>query len=57
MSGPGQLTIVGAPSSAGAYSPGQERAPSALRDAGLVAALEGAGWTVEDRGDAAAWRQ
>jgi arginase len=51
VSGPGRLTIVGAPSSAGAYAPGQERAPGALRDAGLVAALEGAGWTVEDRGD------
>jgi len=47
----GRLTIVGAPSSAGAYAPGQERAPRALRDAGLVAALEEAGWTVDDRGD------
>lgn len=28
-----QLTIVGAPSSAGAYAPGQERAPGALTQA------------------------
>jgi arginase len=46
-----RLAIVGAPSSAGAYAPGQERAPGALRDAGLVAALAGVGWTVDDRGD------
>lgn len=51
-----RLTVVGAPSSAGAYAPGQERAPGALRDAGLVAALEGAGWAVADRGDVPAHR-
>jgi arginase len=46
------LAVIGAPSSAGAYAPGQERAPAALRDAGLVAALRAEGWAhVDDRGD------
>jgi arginase len=34
MSNP--LVIIGAPSSAGAYSPGQEKAPDALRASGLA---------------------
>jgi arginase len=51
-----RLVVVGAPSSAGAYAPGQERAPRALREAGLAAALGAAGWAVEDRGDVAAAR-
>ena len=42
---------MGVPDSAGAYCVGVERAPSALRDAGLVAALRDAGWEVRDRGD------
>ena len=33
----GRLALIGAPSSAGAYAPGQERTPGALRDAGLPA--------------------
>ena len=33
------LCLVGAPSSAGAYAPGQEKAPAAFRRHGLVAAL------------------
>jgi arginase len=45
------IAIIGAPSSMGAYAPGQERAPQALRDAGLVRRLEAAGATVRDRGD------
>jgi len=48
---PRPLSILGAPSSAGAYGPGQERAPEAFRRHGLVAALAGAGVTVADRGD------
>jgi arginase len=52
----GSLAIVGAPSSAGAYAPGHEQAPAALREAGLVDALRGAGWTVDDRGDVAGVR-
>ena len=39
------------PSSAGAHWPGQEGAPRALRDAGLVERLEAAGCAVVDRGD------
>jgi arginase len=46
-----RLAIIGAPSSAGAYAPGQEDAPAALRAAGLAGALRDAGWAVEDRGD------
>ena len=33
------LTVLGVPTSAGAFAPGQERAPAALREAGLLAAL------------------
>jgi arginase len=43
--------LIGAPSSAGAYSPGQEDTPSAVRDAGLVARLREAGIEVVDLGD------
>ncbi len=45
------LHIVGVPSSAGSYAPGQEQAPRALRAAGLIEALEQAGNTVHDTGD------
>jgi arginase len=45
------LTMLGAPSSAGAYAPGQEKAPAAFRRHGLAAALEHAGWHVDDLGD------
>lgn len=51
-----QLTIVGAPSSAGAYSPGQERAPNALRDSGLISFLEEEGVTVKDKQNVAGYR-
>ena len=53
---PRQLDIVGAPSSAGAYAPGQERAPQALRAAGLLALLEERGIAVNDRGDVPGFR-
>ncbi|HEY6758653.1 MAG TPA: arginase family protein [Baekduia sp.] len=47
-----RLVVIGAPSSAGAYAPGQERAPAALRAAGLLEALRERGWDdVEDAGD------
>jgi arginase len=52
----GDVTIVGAPSSAGAYAPGQEDGPRALREQGLVAALEAAGATVTDAGDVDGFR-
>jgi len=43
--------LIGVPSSAGAHGPGQEKAPSALRTAGLLGALREAGLDVEDLGD------
>jgi arginase len=50
------LTIIGAPSSAGAYAPGQEKAPAAFRSHGLVEALTAHGRRVVDRGDVAGFR-
>ena len=44
------LFILGVPSSAGAFAAGQERAPAALREAGLVERLAAAG-DVLDLGD------
>jgi arginase len=43
--------LIGVPSSAGAHGPGQEKAPSALREAGLLGALREAGLEVDDLGD------
>jgi arginase len=43
--------LIGVPSSAGAHGPGQEKAPSALRKAGLLGALREAGLELEDLGD------
>jgi arginase len=43
--------LIGAPSSAGAYAPGQELAPQRLREAKLVTKLEKLGVAVHDRGD------
>jgi arginase len=51
-----KLAVIGAPTSAGAFAPGQEDAPAALRDAGLLAALRSAGHEVVDRGDIARFR-
>lgn len=50
------LTIVGAPTSAGAYAPGQEDGPGALRNAGLLDALGARGIRVTDAGDVEAFR-
>ena len=50
------LGVIGVPSSAGAYAPGQEKAPRALREAGLLSGLMAAGVAVVDHGDAAVWR-
>ncbi len=52
----GRLAIIGAPSSAGAYGPGQERAPEAIRAAGLLASLAERGIAVVDRGDVPGFR-
>lgn len=46
-----KLGFIGAPSSAGAYAPGQELAPEALRGAGFLELLEEKGVAVEDLGD------
>jgi arginase len=43
--------LLGVQSSAGAHTPGQEKAARALRDAGLLGRLEGAGVGVIDHGD------
>lgn len=45
------LSLIGAPSSAGAYAAGQERAPDAWRRHGVTRSLEAAGRVVRDRGD------
>lgn len=45
------LGILGVPSSAAAHWPGQEKAPAALREAGLIHLLRGAGLELEDHGD------
>jgi arginase len=50
------LGLIGVPTSAAAYAPGQEQAPRALRDAGLVESLRQSGVLVRDHGDRAAWR-
>jgi arginase len=52
----GTLTVLGVPTSAGAFAPGQELAPAALRAAGLAAALRSRGVTIRDLGDSAVWR-
>jgi arginase len=50
------IGVIGVPTSAGAFAPGQEQAPSALREAGLVKSLRAAGVGVNDRGDRDVWR-
>src|SRR5262249_13916262 len=49
--GPRKVGVIGVPTSAGAFAPGQEQAPAALREAGLVALLRDAGVEVSDYGD------
>jgi arginase len=50
------LGVVGVPTSAGAFAPGQEQAPQALREAGLLEALRRSGVGVRDHGDREVWR-
>jgi arginase len=45
------VSLLGVPSTAGAFAPGQELAPAALRAAGLAAAIGRDGRPVDDRGD------
>jgi arginase len=63
VTGPGRpahrrtaLRLIGAPTSAGAYAPGQEKAPAAFRYHGLVQVLESAGLVVDDAGDVPGFR-
>ena len=50
---PKRIALIGAPSSAAALRAGHERAPAALRAAGLVERLQAAGYEVADLGDCA----
>lgn len=50
------VTIIGAPTSAGAYGPGQEKTPDALRAAGLIKFLEYNGTTVVDKSNVTGFR-
>jgi arginase len=50
---PKKIALIGAPSSAAAFSAGSEKAPAALRAAGLTEKLQAAGYEVVDYGDCA----
>ena len=51
-----RLGVVGVPTSAGAFAPGVDEGPRALRQAGLLESLEARGVEVQDNGDTSAWR-
>jgi arginase len=51
-----QLAVIGAPSSAGAYAPGQEKSPDALRAIGLCEHLSERGIPVADLGNVEGFR-
>jgi arginase len=48
---PKKIALIGAPTSAAALAAGHERAPAALRAAGLITQLQSAGFDVTDLGD------
>jgi arginase len=48
---PNRIALIGAPSSAAGFAPGTEKAPAALRAAGLVERLQSIGYEVTDFGD------
>jgi arginase len=50
------IGVIGVPTSAGAFAPGQERAPRALREAGLLESLRERRLAVHDHGDRPTWR-
>lgn len=50
---PKKIALIGAPSSAAAFLAGGEKAPEALRAAGIVERLQSAGYEVIDHGDCA----
>lgn len=53
-----RLGLIGVPSSMGAFAPGQEKGPAALREAGLLERLSSLSVEVADRGDSVVrrWR-
>jgi arginase len=51
-----RIGVIGVPTSAGAFAPGQEGAPQALREAGLLERLRDHGLEVQDHGDRERWR-
>jgi arginase len=50
---PNKIALIGAPSSAAGFAPGIEKAPAALRAAGIVEKLQAIGYEVTDLGDCA----
>ncbi|HKV64200.1 MAG TPA: arginase family protein [Candidatus Acidoferrum sp.] len=50
---PKKIALIGAPSSAAAFSAGSEKAPAALRAAGLAEKLSTVGYEITDYGDCA----
>jgi arginase len=50
---PNKIALIGAPSSAAAFAPGSEKAPAALRNAGLIERLVSIGYEINDLGDCA----
>jgi arginase len=50
---PKKIALIGAPSSAAGFAPGTEKAPAALRAAGLSEKLQAIGYEVVDYGDCA----
>lgn len=56
MSDDRKVAVIGVPTSAGAYAPGQEKAPAALRHVRLVELLRDGGAEVSDYGDRETWR-
>ncbi len=51
-----EFILIGAPSSAGAFAPGQEKTPILLREAGLLDDLASAGLKVTDHGNLPGYR-
>jgi arginase len=49
--GSGDWVMIGVPASAGAHHAGQDKAPAALRAAGLIGRLQAAGVRISDAGD------
>lgn len=50
---PKKIALIGAPSSAAAFLAGSEKAPAAIRSAGLVEKVQAAGYELIDHGDCA----